>query len=129
VVYTPDLRVRLFPGGLLAGSPSSNHSNHLQLACTFRRDFFLISNFPPLPAQLARVVLHFCMNWTPTAPISPRSGLRAGSPPTKDSTLFTILAECKFFGMNTCKTVSKQTTLTPFGMNTYEKSMGRGSYC
>jgi len=32
----------------------------------------------------------------------------------------------KFFRMNTCKTVSKQTTLTLFRINTYEKPRGRG---
>jgi len=30
------------------------------------------------------------------------------------------------FRMNTCKSVSKQRTLTPFRMNTYEKQGGRG---
>jgi hypothetical protein len=30
------------------------------------------------------------------------------------------------FRINTCKSVSKQTTLTPFRMNTYEKQGGRG---
>lgn len=32
----------------------------------------------------------------------------------------------KFFRMNTCKSVSKQGTLTAFRMNTYEKTGGRG---
>jgi hypothetical protein len=66
------------------------------------------------------------MNWTPTTPISPHSGLPARFPPTKDSTRCTILVQCKFFRMNTCKSVSKQRTLSPFGMNTYEKSRGEG---
>src|SRR6202048_2014298 len=30
------------------------------------------------------------------------------------------------FRINTCKSVSKQRTLTPFKMNTYEKPRGRG---
>jgi hypothetical protein len=30
------------------------------------------------------------------------------------------------FGINTCKSVSKQSTLTPFRMNTYEKHRGEG---
>jgi hypothetical protein len=33
------------------------------------------------------------------------------------------------FRMNTCKSVSKQRTLSPFRMNTYAKTGGRGSYC
>ncbi len=33
------------------------------------------------------------------------------------------------FRINTCKSVSKQTTLTCFRMNTYEKHRGRGCYC
>jgi hypothetical protein len=32
----------------------------------------------------------------------------------------------KPFRMNTSKSVSKQTTLSIFGMNTYEKTRGRG---
>src|SRR5713101_2934697 len=32
----------------------------------------------------------------------------------------------KPFRMNTCKSVSKQRTLTPFRINTYEKHRGRG---
>jgi hypothetical protein len=67
------------------------------------------------------------MNWTPSTPLSPHSGLPAGSPPTKDSTRCTILVQRKFFRMNTCKSASKQRTLTPFGMNTYEK-IGEGGY-
>src|SRR2546427_5145804 len=31
------------------------------------------------------------------------------------------------FRMNTCKSVSKQTTLTPFRINTYEKHGGEGA--
>ncbi len=33
------------------------------------------------------------------------------------------------FRMNTCKSVSKQRTLSPSRMNTYAKTGGRGSYC
>ncbi|SRR6266404_6837149 len=33
------------------------------------------------------------------------------------------------FRMNTCKSVSKQRTLSPFRMNTYAKTGGGGSYC
>src|SRR5207245_4048479 len=32
------------------------------------------------------------------------------------------------FKINTSKSVSKQTTLTPFRMNTYEKTGGRGNF-
>jgi hypothetical protein len=34
---------------------------------------------------------------------------------------------CNSFRIRTCKSVSKQRTLTPFGMNTYEKTGGRGA--
>jgi hypothetical protein len=34
--------------------------------------------------------------------------------------------DSKSFRMNTCKSVSKQRTLTPFRMNTYEKHRGEG---
>src|SRR5260370_42269966 len=37
-----------------------------------------------------------------------------------------IFVPCKLFRINTCKSVSKQTTLTTFRMNTYEKTVGRG---
>ena len=41
-------------------------------------------------------------------------------------------AKCRLaittFRMNTCKSVSKQRTLTPFRMNTYAKTGGRGCY-
>ena len=40
-----------------------------------------------------------------------------------------ILALVTTFRMNTCKSVSKQRTLTTFRMNTYAKPRGRGSYC
>jgi hypothetical protein len=33
---------------------------------------------------------------------------------------------CKSFRIRTCKSVSKQTTSTPFGINTYKKQGGRG---
>ena len=38
----------------------------------------------------------------------------------------TILVHPKSFRINTCKSVSKQTTLTPFRITTYEKPRGRG---
>ena len=38
----------------------------------------------------------------------------------------TILVHPKSFRINTCKSVSKQTTLSPFRINTYEKTRGRG---
>src|SRR5216684_6778434 len=37
-----------------------------------------------------------------------------------------IFAPCKLFRINTYESVSKQTTLTPFRMNTYKKMEGRG---
>jgi hypothetical protein len=37
-----------------------------------------------------------------------------------------ILLRYKFFRINTCETVSKQTTLTSFRINTYEKPGGEG---
>ena len=37
-----------------------------------------------------------------------------------------VPVQCKFFRINTCKSVSKQMTLTPFKMNTYEKTGGEG---
>ena len=37
------------------------------------------------------------------------------------------LAHANTFGINTCKSVSKQTTLTPFRINTYRKPRGRGA--
>ena len=47
------------------------------------------------------------------------------------SLLFPSLRHCaryslKPFRMNTCKTLSKQTTLSAFGMNTCEKPRGEG---
>jgi hypothetical protein len=40
---------------------------------------------------------------------------------SRSSPFCTILVQCKLFRMNTCKTVSKQTTSTRFRINTYEK--------
>src|ERR1700674_66493 len=37
-----------------------------------------------------------------------------------------ILVQCNAFRINTCKSVTKQTTLTFFRINTYEKHRGRG---
>jgi hypothetical protein len=47
-------------------------------------------------------------------------------PHMKSSPVCTILVQCKSFRNNTCENVSKQATLTPFRMNTYEKHRGRG---
>src|SRR5882757_2495573 len=48
------------------------------------------------------------------------AGRRIGPRPFRFSPSLTT------FRMNTCKSVSKQTTLSPFRMNTYEKQGGRG---
>jgi hypothetical protein len=48
--------------------------------------------------------------------------------PIKGSPLCTVLVQCKSFKNNTCKSVTKQTTLTLFRINTYEKHGGRGGY-
>jgi hypothetical protein len=72
--------------------------------------------------------------------VNPRHALRLSSPgtcvplnlqlstfnfsPCNSFTSFsvcTIFVQYKFFRINTCKSVSKQMTLTPFRMNTYEK--------
>jgi hypothetical protein len=47
-------------------------------------------------------------------------------PQMKSSPLCTFLVQCKSFRNNTCKSVSKQMTLTLFRMNTYEKHGGGG---
>jgi hypothetical protein len=47
-------------------------------------------------------------------------------PQMKSGPLCTILVQCKSFRNNTCKSLSKQTTLTSFGINTYEKHRGEG---
>jgi hypothetical protein len=49
----------------------------------------------------------------------PRAPLAKGCKCTRTATLNT-------FRINTCKSVSKQKTLTPFRINTYEKQGGRG---
>ena len=51
-------------------------------------------------------------------PVDPRAG--------KNSSFCTIFVQCKSFRMNTCKSVSKQRTLTSFRMNTYKKHGGEG---
>src|SRR5260370_3862535 len=66
------------------------------------------------------------MNWTPATPITSHSAPLAALASTKNSSFCTILVQCKFFRINTCKSVSKQRTLTPFRMNTYEKTGGVG---
>ncbi len=57
-----------------------------------------------------------------------------GLPLTADCTLFPfsyspnpLPCPPKIFKINTCKSVSKQTTLTPIRMNTYEKHRGEGA--
>src|SRR5712672_3709006 len=58
-------------------------------------------------------------------PLSPTIQLSKFTTP-KMLQFCTILVHSKSFRMNTSKSVSKQTTLTPFRMNTYEKQ-GEGS--
>ncbi len=46
---------------------------------------------------------------------------------SKDSSNPPSVSESNPFRINTCKSVSKQTTLTIFRINTYEKTGGRGA--
>jgi hypothetical protein len=48
-------------------------------------------------------------------------------PPTVHYPLLTTHSPLTTFRMNTCKSVTKQTTLTLFRMNTYAKPRGRGA--
>ncbi len=55
------------------------------------------------------------------------SSLRFPLPQGKSSTPCTMLVQYKPFGINTCKSGSKQTTLSTFRINTYEKHRGEGA--
>src|SRR5260370_41180617 len=57
-----------------------------------------------------------------TEPRSVASHSRTGFPHLRPRPLTSSIS----FRINTCKSVSKQTTLTPFRMNTYEKHRGVG---
>jgi hypothetical protein len=59
---------------------------------------------------------------------SRRGGPQRSNPNSPISYLASVCPS-KSFRMNTCKSVSKQKTLTTFRINTYEKHRGRGSYC
>src|SRR5580704_896506 len=52
----------------------------------------------------------------------------SSTPATQLCVIFsTTHPSAKAFRINTCKTLSKQTTLTSFGIHTYEKGRGRGN--
>jgi hypothetical protein len=60
---------------------------------------------------------------TPLQPMTPRAAVPPPSAKSTNPRPQAIPAQCnKLSGINTCKTLSKQTTLTPFRMNTCEKS-------
>src|SRR5258708_9349166 len=71
------------------------------------------------------VIFHMNYEPHPASPtrLAPSCALPASSSPTFEPS---ILQPRNLFRINTCKSVSKQTTLTLFRMNTYEKQGGGG---
>ena len=59
----------------------------------------------------------FCVSWSRAALLP----LSASAPPEKQSEVAHFWCTRKSLRINTCKSVSKQSTLTPFRINTYEK--------
>ena len=60
---------------------------------------------------------------------SRRTAIHAAPRAAYDPSRSLQISPASTFRINTCKTVSKQTTLTSFGMNTYGKTGGGGGYC
>jgi hypothetical protein len=71
-------------------------------------------------------MLHFRMNWTPTSRSAPTPDYPQDLRARKAANSAQFWCNVSPFRMNTCKSVSKQRTLTPFRMNTYEKYRGEG---
>jgi hypothetical protein len=99
-------------------------------AATFRSPFLFLSDYFPerLPLKVRRGTARRA-RLTCLAACRLLRELPPSSGNQNRQTLHKNSADLKSFRINTCKTVSKQRALSFFGMNTYEKPGGRGSYC
>ena len=90
--------------------------------------FHVFSSLPPLDRSL-RSFSHSLPLFSAACSLFSKN-TRGGIPPGKRAHPFSprsIRAAVSTFRINTCKSVSKQTTLTSFRINTCEKPRGRGS--
>ena len=71
---------------------------------------------------------YLCDNSAPSAPQRYHFAVLLGEP-THPFSRRSVCAPLSTFRINTCKSVSKQRTLTPFRMNSCEKPRGGGGYC
>jgi hypothetical protein len=74
-----------------------------------------------LPLQEVRELAPAASAWQPAATLYSRHAT------LQCSSFRRIMLTCKLFRINTCESVSKQMTLSPFRINTYKKQ-GEGEY-